>query len=232
MRSLIALAGLALAMTACGSGGDSGVAQQSATRDASPTDNSPSSSSKAGTLVKTGFGQQDEYVWATSLVRNDSDHAGQTVVVSFNLKDKSGKVVATGSQTSAFNWPGQEVPVGTQVEAPKHVKVASVEATLDVEDAGAFDDEVSDNLDSYDAVIAKGEYGGWSATYHVKNPTDQAMKGTALQEICMNTKGDIIGGTSEYPDLIPPSGEIVVKSDNLYLSEKPASCKGYLTPWM
>jgi len=66
----------------------------------------------------------------------------------------------------------------------------------------------------------------------VKNPTDKPLKGSALQIICVNATGDIIGGDAEFPELIPASGVTVVDSTNLYLSEKPASCTGYLTPWM
>jgi hypothetical protein len=181
------------------------------------------------TIVKAGFGQQDEYVWASALVHNNTSDAGQAVVVSFNLKDAKGAVLATGSQTSGFNWGDQDVPIATQVEVPKNTKVASIEATVVVEDRDIS--ATSSNWGTFEGTVSEGEYGGWSATYHVKNPTSTLIKSPALEEICMDAKGNIIGGTSEFPDLIPASGEIVVTSDNLYLGQRPARCTGYLTPW-
>jgi hypothetical protein len=151
------------------------------------------------------------------------------VTVHFNLKDAKGKVVASGDQVSAFNWAGQAVPIGTQISAPQHVEIASVDATVDVEDDGIG--TASDDWGTFKGNLYK-DYGQWAARFTVKNPTDTPLKGSALQIICVNATGDIIGGDAEFPELIPASGVTVVDSTNLYLSEKPASCTGYLTPWM
>lgn len=183
-----------------------------------------------GEILETGFGQSDDYAWVTALVRNNTDEAGQTVTVSFNALNTAGDVVATGSQVQSFNWSGQEVPVGTQIEIPGGEKVASVDATLLVEDDGTFDDLVSEDLGTFPGEIVK-QYGDWSARFTVTNPTDELLDTIAFFTICHNEAGDIIGGNSDFPELIPASGEIVVEPLGLYLSEKPAECTGYLTPW-
>lgn len=190
----------------------------------------PAPSGPQATVVKAGFGQQDQYVWASALVHNNTKEAGQTVVVSFNLKDANGAVVATGSQTSAFNWADQTVPIATQIDVPNHAKVTSVEATVDIEDTNIG--TKSEDWGSFDGAITRGEYGGWQATFHVKNPTAAMLKKPALQSVCMDDKGRIIGGSSDFPDLITPHGEIVVNEDNLYTDKRPATCTAYLTPWM
>lgn len=216
------------ALAACGSATSSDVSASSPTSNTASAPASKTARAKAS-IEKVGFGQQGEYVWATALVRNETSNAGQTVTVHFNLKNANGKVVASGDQVSAFNWPSQKVPIGTQVEAPKNVEIASVDATVDVEDNGIG--TPSSNWGTFKGQLFK-EYGQWQARFTVENPTEKPLKGSALQVICVNAKGDIIGGTAEFPQLIPASGVTVVKTLNTYVNQKPASCTGYLTPWM
>lgn len=234
---VIAAAGVVFSVTltlgGCGSSSSSDATASSPTRSvATPASSEPGSSETASSeasLVKVGFGQQGEYVWSTALVKNESDNAGQTVTVHFNLKDANGKVVASGDQVSGFNWGGQEVPIATQIDVPKHVQIASVDATVDVEDDGIM--PTSDDWGTVEGELVR-EYGDWQARFTVQNPTDQPLKGSALQVICVNAAGDIIGGSSAFPELIPASGVSVVETFGLYTDEKPASCTGYLTPWM
>ena len=79
---------------------------------------SASTAPEPWTLIDSGFGVQHGYAWTIARVRNDDDHAGQTVTVNFNLRDKSGALIASGSQVSHFSWPGQLLPVATQIEVP------------------------------------------------------------------------------------------------------------------
>jgi hypothetical protein len=221
-----------LALSSCGSASSDVASGSSPTKSVSSEPSSRSGDEKSrgakATVTKVGFGQQDEYVWASALVKNETDDSGQTVTVHFNLKNSKGKVVASGDQVSAFNWAGQEVPIATQISAPKHVEIASVDATVDVEDDGIG--ETSDDWGTFKGKLFR-QYGQWQARFTMKNPTDKALKSSALQIVCLNAKGDIIGGDAEFPELIPPSGVSVVESLNTYVNEKPASCIGYLTPW-
>src|SRR4051812_45547461 len=79
----------------------------------------------AARLMKSGFGQDGEYVWVTSLVHNDSGVVGQTVTVHFDLKDTSGILVKSADQVEAFSRPNEELNVATQVDVPLHTKIAS-----------------------------------------------------------------------------------------------------------
>jgi hypothetical protein len=222
----------ALALVACGSTSSGVATGSSPTKGVSGPPASKAATVKPSgakaTITKVGFGQQDEYVWASALVKNQTADAGQTVTVHFNLKNSKGKVVASGDQVSAFNWAGQEVPIATQISAPKHVEIASVDATVDVEDQGIG--KTSNDWGTFKGRLFR-QYGEWGARFTVKNPTANPLKSPALQVICVNAMGDIIGGDAEFPELIPPSGVSVVESSELYVNEKPASCTGYLTPW-
>jgi hypothetical protein len=44
-----------------------------------------------------------------------------------------------------------------------------------------------------------------------------------------NASGKILGGSSTYPELIPPSGETLVGVDHLYTDVKPNDCVGMWT---
>lgn len=227
MTHLAAAAALTLsfALSACGPEADK------TDNDTASAGSEPAEKDEAkGAIVESGFGQQREYAYAVALVHNDSDRGGQTVTVSFNLKDAAGSIIASGSQVSAFNWGGQDVPVGTQIEVPKGQKAASVETTLLVEDEGTFDDNTSEDWGTFEGELVK-KYGEWGARFLVKNPTDQPLDSAALQVIC-HAGGKVVGGTSEYPELIAADGEIMVETLSLLVADKPDSCTGYLTPWL
>lgn len=193
----------------------------------------PSTAPEPWTLIDSGFGAQHGYAWTIARVRNDDDHAGQTVTVNFNLRDQAGALVASGSQVSHFSWPGQVLPVATQIEVPKGVQAETVEATVLVEDEGTFDDETSDDWGTFAGTIYMPEYSeSYGARFEVKNPTDEPLEGSSFQVVCTNKAGEIIGGSSEYPQLIPASGSVLVDVSSLYTVKKPAECTGYLAPWM
>lgn len=193
----------------------------------------PSRDDQPWTLVDSGFGAQYGYAWTIARVKNDDDHAGQTVTVNFNLLDESGEQVASGSQVSHFSWPGQVLPVATQVEVPKGTKPATVEATVLVEDEGTFDDQISEDWGTFPGKIYQPEYSDfYGARFEVANPTDEPLEGASFQVVCTNKAGEIVGGTSEYPELIPASGRVLVDASSLYTARKPAKCTGYLAPWM
>jgi hypothetical protein len=223
-----ALVPAVLVLAACGSSTSSDVTASSPTKSVSSSPTATQTPAGKATITKVGFGQQDEFVWTTALVKNETDAAGQTVTVHFNLKNANGTVVASGDQVSAFNWAGQEVPIATQVDVPRHAVIASVDATVDVEDDGIG--TTSSDWGTFKGRLFR-QYGDWGARFTVKNPTSEPLKNSSLQVICEDANGDLIGGDSEFPELIPPSGVAVVTSSNLYVDEKPASCTGYLTPW-
>jgi hypothetical protein len=204
--------------------------------DAAGTDargGAPSPQDEPWTLVDSGFGAEYGYAWTIARVQNDDDHAGQTVTVNFNLLDESGELLASGSQVSHFSWPGQVLPVATQVEVPKGKKPATVEATVLVEDEGTFDDQTSEDWGTFPGRIYQPEYSdSFGARFEVTNPTDEPLEGSSFQMVCTNKAGEIIGGSGEYPELIPASGRVLVDASSLYTATRPAECTGYLAPWM
>lgn len=229
-RSVLAVVSLLFAavLTACGS--DSDLVDKDSSSAASDDKTTDAPKKEQGAIIESGFGQEDgdEYVQVVALVENKSDHGGQTVTVNYNLKDASGKIVASASQVESFTGPGQQVAVQTQVSVDKGVKVASMDATLLVEDEDTF--STSDvTFEPAVAQVKKDEYGGVTARYAVKNPTADPLKDLRIGVICKDKAGKVIGGGIEFPELVPPSGEILADTD-VNTSGVPASCTAYISP--
>lgn len=224
--AILATAVGTLALAGCASSHDPDVVEQAT---GGPAKTASSSSTKpSGELVASGFGQQDEYVWVTSLVRNTSPHVGQTVTVQFNILDAHNKIIGSESQVESFSRPDQLLVVGTQVDV-KNEKAAKVKATLLVEDEGTFSTKPFPKIPTSAVHISKGEYGDTSGTFEVSNPTTAPLKDARVDVICYDTKHNVVGGSSEYPDLVPPSGKIRVES-TLNTLGAPAKCDAYAGP--
>ena len=181
----------------------------------------------ASTLVKSGFGQADEYVWVTALVRNDSKVVGQTVTVHFDLMDKAGKLVKSGDQVDTFSQVGENLAVGTQIDVPRRTQIASVKATLQVDDEGTFSDKPGPLIKSSPAKVGKGEFSDWVAHFELTNTTSKAVKSPHIGVICYDAKGNINGGTVEFPDLVPAKGTVALDTNNLLISGRPVKCEVY-----
>lgn len=227
-RSALAVFTLLLTTGLTGCGSDSDVIDQDSSTSPSEAKATDKPTKDQGTILESGFGQDGEYVWVTALVKNKSDHGGQTVTVSFNLKDATGKVIATETQVESFTGPGQRVGVGTQVSLDPGAKAESMDATLLVEDETTF--EESDlEFDPVVAQVHKDEYGGVTARFPIKNPSSDPLQDLRIGIICKDKAGKIDGGGVEFPDLVPPSGEIVADS-HILTSGVPASCTAYISP--
>lgn len=96
-----------------------------------------------------------------------------------------------------------------------------------IEDDGTFD-EHDVVLGTSEGQIFKSEYGGWNAKFVVKNPTSDPIQSPAVRIICKDAAGKINGSGFTFPDLLPPSGQVVVDDAGLILSGKPASCTAYI----
>ncbi|MFC5677792.1 hypothetical protein [Aeromicrobium endophyticum] len=218
---------LLAALAACGGEADVVDQDSSSKADTAKADGKPAK--EQGSIVESGFGQgDDQYVWVTALVENKSKKVGQTVTVSFNVKDEAGELLATTDQVESFSSTGQLLALGTQVDVGDGAKAASVEATLLVEDEGAF--EGGPSLGTADAEVSDSEFGGQEARFVVKNPTDKPLKDPRIGVICKDSAGKINGGTSEFPELVPPSGEIKVKTNFMTLSGEAKTCTAYIAP--
>lgn len=225
-RSLAAsmVLGFSLALSACGGSSDTVEKGDSATGSGEEGDSA--SGGAQGKILESGFGQDGQYVYPVTLVENTSDHAGQTVTVSWNFLDSAGEIVKSGSQVNSFNSTGQTIAVTTQVDVGKGVEVASIEPTLLIEDEGVFE-ETEVDFGTADATVKKGEYGGWTASFPVKNPTSEPLQSPSIGIVCRDAQGKINGAGFTFPDLVPPNGEITADSD-VTVSGKPNSCKAYI----
>jgi hypothetical protein len=189
---------------------------------------SPSEDTASGHIKEFGFGQQDEYVWVTALVHNDSDVVGQMVTVHFNAMDADGELVASTNQVDHFSRAAQDLAVGTQLAVPRRSEIASVEATLLIEDIGAFSDEPFPEIPTTDVKVVKAPYiDSYTANFQVNNPTGEPLQNLGIGLICHNSGGKIIGGGVAFPELVPANGATAVEASTL-TSGKPDSCDAYV----
>lgn len=239
-HSILTTALLALTLFGC-SASPNGTDQQTS----EPQDEAPSASAEVGKeaantkpaeagpgakLLKTGFGQHEEYAWVTSLVQNQSDaNIGRFVTVQFNLYDKSGELIQSTEQVESFSRGDQKMALGTQVDVPDKKKVAKVEATLALSDYDDGNTDPSPEIKTGKVKVVKDEYGGTVARFEVNNPTKEALKSVRVGVICYDTKDRVNGGGSSYPDLVPPSGKVLSET-SLILSGKADRCEAYAGP--
>ena len=215
--------GFGLVVSACGGSSDTVEKGDPATGSSEKGDSD--SDEAQGKILESGFGQDGQYVYPVTLVENTSDHAGQTVIVSWNFLDAAGEIVKTESQTDSFKLPGATVPVTTQVDVGKGVEVASIEPTLLIKDEGLFE-ETDVDFGTADATIKK-QYGSWAVSFPVKNPTSEPLESPDVGIVCRDAKGKINGAGFTFPDLVPPNGEITADTD-VTVSGTPDSCKAYI----
>lgn len=214
------------AVTACGSGGSSNSSNTVAQGGASGSGSGASTTSKAASalhVVESGFGQSKQYAWVTALVHNDGAKPGDFVVTNFNVKDASGQLIKSASQTEHFYKDGQDLALGTQVEVPDGKQIGSVEVTA----ATSNNMPVANTpeLTTGPLTVTEG-YGAFTGKFEVSNPTGDAVKGARIGVICRDASGKINGGGSSYPDLVPPNGKLMAES-HIIASAQPASCKAY-----
>jgi hypothetical protein len=206
---------------------NTGEGQQVGDDTATPGADKAGKSPKA-TLVKTGFGKDGDYGYASAIVTNTSpDNVGMFVTVQFNLLDSKGDLVASDDQVEQFTSANQTLALGTQFDMEGKKKVAKVEATLGLDNKASMEDQP--NLPVGKVKVKKDEYGAKKAVFEVKNPGTAAQKGARIGIACFNKSGKIIGGGSTYPDLIPAKGRVLVEAD-VMTAGTPESCDAYAAP--
>lgn len=228
MRALRFVTGLALAATLAGCSSDSDNGKEDVQGRVEPNASGPVTPE----VLRGGFGQIDQYVQAIVVVKNsDEASVGEFVTVSVNFKDASGQLVATETQTESFSWKDQELvlPVWLDLSEQPKVDVASIDPAVTISDHGSAADSadpISPVSPVEAASIAKNEYGSPAAKFTLTNPGSEALEDLRVGVVCENATGDIIGGASDYPDLIPAGGEILANVD-VTVSEMPARCTAY-----
>lgn len=207
---------------------NTGEGEQVAEDTATAASKEPVKESGKATLNKAGFGRDGDYGWVSAIVTNtSSDNVGAFATVQFNLLDAKGDLVASQEQVEMFTSADQTLAIGTQVDVAGKPKIAKVEATLGI---GNQDDmEDAPNLPVGKVKVREGEYGDTQAVFEVKNPGDAAQKSTRIGIACFNKSGKIIGGGSDYPQLIPAKGRVLVEA-SVMTDGKPDSCEAYAAP--
>ena len=229
--ALLTAAGTALLLTGCSAPQtvtqDTGEGEQTSDTSTTEASEKPADQSGKATLVKTGFGAQGDYGWASAIVTNSSpDNVGMFVTVHFNLLDSRGDLVASEDQVEMFTSANQTLALGTQVDIAGKKKVTKVEATLGLDNKTEIDDQPSLPVGK---VKLKKDYGTYNAIFEVKNPGTTAQKSARIGIVCFSDSGKIIGGGSDYPELIPARGRVLEEA-MLLTSGKPDSCDAYAAP--
>lgn len=180
-------------------------------------------------LTDTGFGQRDEYVQGIAVVTTDDDRAvGEFVTVSMNFLDDSGDIVGTSDQVESFTWVGQELvlPIWFSLSETPGVEVAEVDASVSISDYGRSREEV-DPLETVESrEIRANQFGGTTAVFELTNPLESNLENARIGVVCYGVDGSIIGGTSEYPNLIAAGQSVLLESDVL-TSGEPENCVAY-----
>lgn len=223
---VLAVSIVAIALLASGCAGEKDIVEQKTAGAGSASPSAAVSTKPAGSLVASGFGQRDEYVWVTSLVHNDSDRVGQTVTVQFNALDADGALVKSTSQIESFTRVGQDLALGTQIDVPGGVQIATVEATLLIEDYRGSSNKPDPEMKTTPVTLVPDQYGTTTANFELSNPTDQLIKDLRLGVICYDAANTIVGGGVNFPDLVPASGKIAVEA-HILTTGTPASCKAF-----
>lgn len=226
MNKAIVATALLVGLTACGGSDepttDSATSERST---AAPATSAPAElEGDAGEIVKSGFGQRDEFVWVTSLVKNNTDEAGATVTVQYNVKDAAGAILVSGEQVESFSRGGELLAVGTQLDVPGGAQAATVEASLVIEPDGIGSEFAE--IPVGPVTVSTDDFGQPAASFEVTNPTSEPLMSPRVGVICYDAAGTIIGGTSEFPD-VPPSGKARVDTNFLLVSGTPATCEAF-----
>lgn len=230
MRVLAALSVSLLLTAGCGAADDpDGPTADPQATTATSSVSSQTAPSELGTIVASGFGQQDEYVWATAVVHNNSEFVGQSVTVNFNVLDVDGAILASEAQVESFYQPVADHAIGTQITLSPGQLASSVEVTLDVQPQGAFSDTPFPSLPVTDVTVGSSQYGGQEASFELTNPLDIPLRSPRVQVVCMTASGEIIGGGSDYPELVPPTGTVRIDA-HVLLSGDADGCTVYAGP--
>lgn len=210
----------ALFLSACGGGSDS---------NAQETTSSASDSAPTVELVASGFGQRGEYVQGIAVVTTDNPQSvGEFVTASANFLDDAGNIIATEEQVESFSWVGQELvlPIWLDLSNRPGVTVDGIDVSVTISDHGPGTEPQAplDTVDSTEVVAT--QFSGPAAVFTLTNTTDSDLENLRLGVVCYDAAGTIIGGGSDYPELIAAGKSARVES-RITTSGEPASCTAF-----
>jgi hypothetical protein len=71
----------------------------------------------------------------------------------------------------------------------------------------------------------------WHAKFTIENSTSDPLQSARIGITCWGAHGTINGGGAKFPDLIAPSGQVVI-DPSLITYRKPETCKSYVAQGM
>lgn len=237
---LVALAATALLTLSACSSADEPVAQETVSATAAPSqegtdastppvvdgdagagDKEKDASKEEVKIREAGVGQDGEYAWVTALVQTRG-FLGESLTVHFNVYDEQDELITSTDQVEFISSSESVMAIGTQVEVGAQ-HAARVEATHVVSDYGMSSEDF-DVIEPVPVTLSEEVFG---SSYTLENPTDEPWTGLRVGVVCRSAEGTIVGGGSDYPELIPANGES--KSDSLYIitADYAAECTAY-----
>lgn len=180
-------------------------------------------------VIASGFGQSDQYVQAIVIVTTDSKASvGESATASVNFLDGDGEILGTEEQVEGFKWVGQELvlPVWLDLSDNAKAKVASIAVSTKISDYGSAEQPASPLAPIEAKSIKKNEYGASTAAFEFTNSGDEDLSSPRIGIVCYDAAGKIVGGSSEYPDLVAAGKTVRIDSD-VTVSDIPASCKAF-----
>lgn len=181
-------------------------------------------------VVGYGFGQSGDVTQGIVIVRSDSEAAvGEFLTVSANFLDAAGELVGTETQVESFSWVGQELalPVWFFSEG-ETAAVARLDPSISLSDYGVSVPARTPLPVLETTDVSDDGFGGYKASFDFTNETGADLSFLRVGVACYNTQGEIIGGTSTYPELAPAGKTIRIEAEQLVVSEAPTSCKAFV----
>lgn len=172
-------------------------------------------------VLESGIAVDGEYAWVSAMITHEG-LTGEFATVLFNVYDDNDDLVASTEQVEQLATAGTTFPIGTQVEVPSGSSAVRVEATVSVSDYGDV------NSDEALPVIAPIESSADNPQFLVQNSTGEDWADPRVQILCRDDAGQIAGGGSDFPTLIPAGGEFMLSDAYLITSDSASVCEAYV----
>ncbi|WP_177370998.1 hypothetical protein [Brachybacterium vulturis] len=170
-------------------------------------------------VLESGIAVDGDYVWVSAVVRHEG-LTGEFATVLYNVYDDEDNLIVSQEQVEELGTEGATFPIGTQLEIPAGSAPARVEATVSVSDYGS-------NSEAR-AGVAPIQASADDPQFLIQNTTDENWEDPRIQILCRDDAGEIAGGGSEYPNMIPAGGKFLLSDAHLITSDDAASCEAYV----
>lgn len=170
-------------------------------------------------VLESGIAVDGDYAYASAMVKHEG-LTGEFATVLFNVYDDEDNLVLSQEQVEELGTEGTTFPIGTHIEVPSGSTLARVEATVSVSEHGSSSEAR--------AVVAPIESSADAPQFLIQNTTEENWEDPRVQILCRDDAGDIAGGGSEYPTMIPAGGEFMLTDLSLITSGDAATCEAYV----